>query len=43
MFHAHRYIRRLVLLEVEHVVPARDAGSARHHHPVLGAMIVQLQ
>src|SRR5215472_4448134 len=40
---AQRDEGRLVLLEHEHLIPARDARRAGDHHPVLGAMAVQLQ
>src|SRR6516164_11291365 len=36
-------VGRLVLLEQEHLLATGDARSPRHHHPVLGAMVVHLQ
>src|SRR5579863_6888130 len=43
VLHADRDIGRLILLEQEHLLAARDACGARHHHPVLGTVMVQLQ
>src|SRR6516165_11287139 len=40
---ANRDVGRLVLLEQEHVLATGDARGPRHHHPVLGAMVVHLQ
>ena len=43
MLHADRDVGRLVLLEEEDLLAARDARGAGHHHPVLGAVMMQLQ
>src|ERR1700731_3638187 len=43
MLHADRDVGRLVLFEKENFLAARDARRAGHHHPVLGAVMMQLQ
>src|SRR5258707_12359154 len=43
MLHADRNVSGLVLFEKEHLLAARDARRAGHHHPVLGAVMMQLQ
>src|SRR3984893_12782271 len=40
---AHRDVGRLVLFEKEDLVAASDARGAGHHHPVLGAVMMQRQ
>ena len=40
---ADRDVGRLVLLEQEFLLATRDARGARHHDPVFGAVMVQLQ
>src|SRR6201993_4078353 len=43
VLHADRDIGRLVLLEEEHFLAPRDARRARHHDPMLGAVMMQLE
>ena len=40
---AYRYVSRFIHVEQNHLIPARYARCALHHHPVFGALVMRLE